>query len=81
MKNSGSLIGAVILGVAVGAAIGVLVAPAKGSETRKKLLDGAKDLADNLMNKISNDPHKQELEEHHFYENVISDSNPKHQLT
>ncbi|MBA3681241.1 MAG: YtxH domain-containing protein [Bacteroidetes bacterium] len=52
MKDSGKLIGALLLGAAVGAVIGILVAPDKGSETRKSLLNGAKDLADNLKEKL-----------------------------
>ena len=36
---------ALIAGVAVGAVLGVLYAPEKGEETRKKLMDEAEDLA------------------------------------
>jgi gas vesicle protein len=43
MKQGNVLIG-LLAGVAAGAAIGVLIAPAKGSETRKKLAKNATDL-------------------------------------
>lgn len=49
MKNS---LGLLLLGAAVGAAIGVLMAPAKGTDTRKKVFKGAEDLADDLKEKI-----------------------------
>ncbi len=52
MKKSGNVIGALLLGAAVGAALGILLAPDKGSETRKKLIGGVKDFADDLKKKV-----------------------------
>lgn len=47
-NDTGKLIGAVLLGAAIGAALGILFAPDKGSETRKKLVKGLHDLADEV---------------------------------
>jgi len=52
MENAGKIIGALVLGAVIGAACGILLAPDKGTETRKKLLNGAKDLADDLKEKL-----------------------------
>ena len=48
MKNNNVLLG-ILGGVAVGAALGILFAPAKGSETRKKIADKGNDLKDLLQ--------------------------------
>jgi len=49
-KNSNLLI-ALLAGAAAGVAIGILLAPEKGSDSRKKITDTAKKLADTLLNK------------------------------
>lgn len=53
MNDSGKLLGTLLLGVAAGAAIGILFAPEKGSETRRKIVGNAEDLVDQLSDKIT----------------------------
>lgn len=53
MNDNGKLLGTLLLGVAAGAAIGVLFAPERGSETRRKLVGNAEDLVDQLSTKIN----------------------------
>lgn len=51
MKDAGKILLGFAAGAAVGAIAGILFAPAKGSETRQKLLDSAGELADALKEK------------------------------
>lgn len=51
MENSnvtGKVIGAIIVGTLIGATLGILFAPYKGSKTRKKIASGAKDLSNKM---------------------------------
>lgn len=51
--NSGKVLLGVLTGVAAGALLGILFAPDKGSETRKKLSKKGSDYADELKNKFN----------------------------
>jgi len=53
MSTSKILLG-FLAGAVAGAAIGILFAPDKGSETRRKIVDESQDLADNLKGKFNN---------------------------
>jgi gas vesicle protein len=53
MNGNGKVISALLLGAAAGAVIGLLFAPDKGEETRRKLQTGAQDLMNQLSNKIN----------------------------
>jgi len=50
--NTGKVVLGVIGGVAAGALIGVLFAPDKGSQTRKKILDQGKGYMDDWKGKV-----------------------------
>lgn len=50
-NDTGKIIMALLVGAAAGAALGILFAPEKGSETRKKIVEGANDLATSLKEK------------------------------
>ena len=51
--NSGKIITAFVLGAAVGAALGILFAPDKGSETRKKINEEGKKMSDAIKSKFN----------------------------
>ncbi len=52
MKNTSKILIALGAGVAIGAVLGVLFAPDKGTVTRHKLAEGGKKFADDFNRKI-----------------------------
>lgn len=52
MNKTGKIVTAVAAGAAAGALLGVLFAPDKGSETRKKISDKGKKIADGVKEKF-----------------------------
>jgi len=51
--NSGKVVLGVLAGVAAGAILGILFAPAKGTDTRKKICKKGEDCGDELKEKIN----------------------------
>jgi gas vesicle protein len=83
-NNTGNSVLALLLGAAIGAGVGILFAPEKGSKTREKIKDGFDDAKDNLKHKFEDVTHqlrnkfagsKQNLEE--SYEDLISNMSHK----
>src|ERR1035437_4144038 len=52
-NNSGKVIGALLVGAAIGGALGILFAPDKGSKTRKRIFDQGGDITDALTEKFN----------------------------
>lgn len=53
-KNSSTIIGALMIGTVIGAAVGILFAPHKGKKTRQNIAKGTQNLANNAKD-ITND--------------------------
>lgn len=52
MAGNGKAAAAILLGAAIGAGLGILFAPDKGTETRKKIKDGYDGKKEDLKNKV-----------------------------
>jgi len=50
--NAKNLIGGLLAATAIGVAIGILLAPASGEETKKKLIKGSRKLADSVKDTV-----------------------------
>lgn len=53
MSNTSNTLLGILTGAIAGAAIGILYAPDKGSNTRKKIAEGAQDYKDTIVDKTS----------------------------
>jgi gas vesicle protein len=53
MTNTNKLLTALAAGVAVGSLLGVLFAPDKGEQTRKKIADNSKKFTDTIKDRIN----------------------------
>ncbi|KAF0232732.1 MAG: hypothetical protein FD181_3845 [Prolixibacteraceae bacterium] len=51
--SSGKVVLGLLAGVAVGALAGILFAPAKGSKTRKRIMNKGENYADSLKDKLN----------------------------
>lgn len=84
-NNAGNTLLAVLAGVAIGAGIGILFAPDKGSRTREKIKDDYDDVKNKLIHKFENTSdelkskfsHLKKYDLQDIYEDLISNVSHK----
>ena len=83
-KNTGNTMIAVLVGVLVGAGIGILYAPDKGSKTRKKVKEGYDDAKndvtgkfDSVSTKLSNKLSTAKVDLEDTYQDLVSNMSHK----
>lgn len=69
--NSSKIVLGILGGIAAGAIAGLLLAPDKGSKTRKKIVDKSKDFADEMKGKFK-DLYENVTDK---YENLLHNTN------
>jgi gas vesicle protein len=69
--NTNKLVLGILGGIAAGAIVGILFAPAKGCKTRKRMINKGKDYADDLKEKFE-DLYQEVADK---YKNVIEETN------
>ncbi len=76
MESTGKIVAGVLAGVAVGAVLGLLFAPDKGSNTRNKLSESmkgfGKELADQAEGFISDKTNKVKQQAQHLADKALS---------
>jgi gas vesicle protein len=70
MNNTAKILAAFAMGAAAGAVAGILLAPDKGSETRKKLTDEGKKLAGDLKKRFDEAKKACACDKHNKEENI-----------
>ncbi|KIC95582.1 YtxH domain-containing protein [Flavihumibacter solisilvae] len=58
MTNANKIMTALAAGVAIGGVLGILFAPDKGENTRKKIADNSKKLTDTIRDKVNEGKNK-----------------------
>lgn len=77
MSNKKGIGLAILAGVAIGAGIGILMAPDKGSKTREKVKGGYDDAKKGLKDKFDSAKGKAKLDVEDTYENLVSNLSSK----
>jgi|JI10StandDraft_1071094.scaffolds.fasta_scaffold877772_2 gas vesicle protein len=74
--NNGKIIVAALTSLAVGGILGVLLAPDKGSRTRRKVMDKTEDWMEDVKDKVSNYLHemKAKMEQDAHFKNQSSNN-------